>query len=162
MSTSLESQRAAPDARSATVDPLLTKVCAIYTALKASQTESDRYSTDAVACKRYRDANSLNVVITNAQKRFKRDWHLVSPAQRLLLLDLLLGSYCRSKRGDDVRAKVRPSSTLVNDTRAKLILPFTQITWSSVCDQLGFSSRANARDKCVRPPHLPLSTFLAR
>ncbi|GAA5892633.1 hypothetical protein JCM8208_005868 [Rhodotorula glutinis] len=137
MSTAPELYGTPHDDASESVDPLLTKVCTIYSALKATLTESDRHSTDLAACKRYRDANSLNVALNNAQKGFKRDWRHVSPEQRLLLLDLLLGYYCRSRRGDDVRA---------------------HIWWSSMCDQIGFGPRTKALDKCLEPDHVPLAT----
>ncbi|GAA5892630.1 hypothetical protein JCM8208_005867 [Rhodotorula glutinis] len=87
-------------------DPLQVKVLTIYAALKQVVSEHDRFNRDPERRKFYLKASSLTTKINSAQKSVKRDWHSLSEGQRLLLLDLLLGYYCRSRRGDDISASV--------------------------------------------------------
>ncbi|GAA5945289.1 hypothetical protein JCM3775_007423 [Rhodotorula graminis] len=120
MNTSPESQRAASDAVS--VAALLDQVCTIYRAFKVPQVEAERQSADAVVHKRFCDAASLNMGITNAQKKFEHNWSKFSPDQRLLALDLLLEYYCRSRKGDNIK---------------------DEILWSNVSVAIGFGPRIN-------------------
>ncbi|GAA5836325.1 hypothetical protein JCM9279_000355 [Rhodotorula babjevae] len=100
MSAAQQSQHAAWD------DSLKDKVLTAYGALKQVVSELDRFSRDERRRAYYGKAAQLATKINSAQKAVKQDWYSLSDGQRLLLLDLLLGYYCRSRRGEDINASV--------------------------------------------------------